>query len=75
MDSKLIAWNSVFIFPDKYHSASYLRQSILLSPFETPEFWHLFNGYLKNVAGKKRIESSFSAVQVPEGISQVGFAY
>ena len=42
----------------------------MLSPYETPEFRHIFNE-LKNVGGKKRVESSYSPVQVPEGVSQV----
>ncbi|KAH8119429.1 digestive organ expansion factor [Phellopilus nigrolimitatus] len=50
--------------------ASYLRQTIMLSPYETPDFRHLFNSVLKNVGGKKRIEGPYSPVQVPEGVSQ-----
>ncbi|KAI5123895.1 hypothetical protein M0805_005711 [Coniferiporia weirii] len=50
--------------------AAYLRQTIMLSPYETPEFRHLFNATLKNVGGKKRIEGPYSPVQVPEGVSQ-----
>ena len=44
----------------------------MLSPYETPEFRSLFNSQLKNVSGKKRIESIYKPVQVPEGIVQVG---
>ncbi|KZP19811.1 digestive organ expansion factor [Athelia psychrophila] len=51
------------------HSA-YLRQSILLSAFETPDTRALFNGSLTNVAGKLRIEKRWNAVPVPEGIDQ-----
>ncbi|KAF6763471.1 digestive organ expansion factor [Ephemerocybe angulata] len=36
--------------------SQYLRQSILLSSFETPEMRSLFNGSLKNVAGKVKID-------------------
>ncbi|KAJ6625812.1 digestive organ expansion factor [Mycena sp. CBHHK59/15] len=50
--------------------AEYLRQSILLSAFETPETRSLFNTNLKNVAGKIRVERRWSPVQVPEGIDQ-----
>ncbi|EJD03205.1 digestive organ expansion factor [Fomitiporia mediterranea MF3/22] len=49
--------------------ACYLRQTIMLSPFETPEFRHVFND-LKNVGGKKKVEGPYAPVQVPEGISQ-----
>ncbi|KAL5484956.1 UTP25 [Sanghuangporus weigelae] len=48
----------------------YLRQTIMLSPYDAPEFRHIFNDNLKNVAGKKRVESPYNPVQVPEGISQ-----
>jgi hypothetical protein len=52
-------------------SASHLRQSILLSSYETPEIRSLFNKKLKNVAGKIRTEAVWAPVQVPEGIQQV----
>ncbi|KAG2051932.1 digestive organ expansion factor [Suillus hirtellus] len=52
------------------HSA-YLRQSILLSPFEMPELRALFNTTLKNAAGKVRIEKVWPAIQVPESIDQM----
>ncbi|KAL5528189.1 UTP25 [Sanghuangporus sanghuang] len=48
----------------------YLRQTIMLSPYDAPEFRHIFNDNLKNIAGKKRVESPYNPVQVPEGISQ-----
>jgi len=48
--------------------SAYLRQSILLSPFETPETRSLYNASLKNVAGKVRVEKLWPALQVPEGI-------
>ena len=43
----------------------------MLSPYDTPDFRSLFNSRLKNAAGKKRIESNYSPVQVPEGVAQV----
>jgi len=52
-------------------SASHLRQSILLSSYETPETRSLFNKELRNVAGKIRTQAVWSPVQVPEGIQQV----
>jgi len=51
------------------HSA-YLRQSILLSAFETPETRALFNTHLHNVAGKLRTEKRWGAVHVPDGLDQ-----
>ncbi|KAL6300475.1 digestive organ expansion factor [Sparassis latifolia] len=50
--------------------ASYLRQSILLTAYETPETRALFNHSLKNVAGKVRTERRWAPVEVPEGIDQ-----
>ncbi|EMD37680.1 hypothetical protein CERSUDRAFT_105606 [Gelatoporia subvermispora B] len=50
--------------------AAYLRQSILLSAYETPEMRSLFNHSLKNVAGKFRTERRWLPVEVPEGIQQ-----
>jgi hypothetical protein len=52
-------------------SSAYLRQSIFLSPFETPELRALFNTTLKNTAGKVRVEKMWPAIQVPESIDQV----
>jgi len=52
-------------------SSAYLRQSILLSAFETPETRALFNTNLHNVAGKTRTEKKWNAVKVPEGLDQV----
>ena len=54
-----------------FSSAPYLRQSILLSPYETPEMRSLFNRNLKNVAGKLKTERRWKAVVVPEGVVQV----
>ncbi|KIJ18605.1 hypothetical protein PAXINDRAFT_110079 [Paxillus involutus ATCC 200175] len=56
------------------HSA-YLRQSILMSPFEIPESRSLFNASLKNVAGKVRVEKTWPALQVPEGVDQTFLAF
>ncbi|KZT43456.1 DUF1253-domain-containing protein [Sistotremastrum suecicum HHB10207 ss-3] len=50
--------------------ASYLRQSILLSPYETPEMKALFNRQFSNVAGKLRLRKSWPPVKVPEGVQQ-----
>ncbi|PAV18929.1 digestive organ expansion factor [Pyrrhoderma noxium] len=50
--------------------AAYLRQTIMLSPFDTPEFRHLFNSELINASGKGRLEGTYEPVQVPEGIAQ-----
>ncbi|OAX39772.1 DUF1253-domain-containing protein [Rhizopogon vinicolor AM-OR11-026] len=50
--------------------SSYLRQSILLSPFEMPEARALFNNTLKNTAGKVRVEKIWPAIQVPDSIDQ-----
>jgi hypothetical protein len=52
-------------------SAAYLRQTVMLSPYETPEIRQLYNKSLKNVAGKMRTEHTWSPLAVPEGIDQV----
>lgn len=52
-------------------SAAYLRQTVLLTSLETPETRALFNGSLKNVAGKVRTTKKWSPVEVPAGIAQV----
>ena len=52
-------------------SASYLRQSVLLTAYETPETRSLYNGSLKNVAGKLRTEKRYHPIEVPAGIDQV----
>ncbi|KAG1752785.1 DUF1253-domain-containing protein [Suillus lakei] len=51
--------------------SAYLRQSIFLSPFETPELRALFNTTLKNTAGKVRVQKIWPAIQVPESIDQM----
>ena len=53
-------------------SAAYLRQSILLSAYETVETRSLYNSSLKNVAGKIRTERHWQPIVVPDGINQVG---
>ncbi|KAF8510559.1 digestive organ expansion factor [Hysterangium stoloniferum] len=50
--------------------SGYLRQSILFSPYETPEIRAVFNRNLKNVAGKVKTERRWKAVDVPEGVEQ-----
>ncbi|KAJ3510271.1 hypothetical protein NLJ89_g4777 [Agrocybe chaxingu] len=50
--------------------ASYLRQSILLSAYETPETRALYNTSLKNVVGKIRTEKRWQPIEVPAGIDQ-----
>ena len=52
-------------------SASYLRQTILLSPFEVSESRALFNHNLQNVAGKIRSHRKWRPLKVPEGVEQV----
>ncbi|TFL04542.1 digestive organ expansion factor [Pterulicium gracile] len=51
------------------HSA-YLRQSIFLTAYETPEIRSLYNTKLKNVAGKARSDIRSGPVDVPQGIKQ-----
>jgi U3 small nucleolar RNA-associated protein 25 len=49
------------------NSAAYLRQSILLTAYETPETRSLYNS-LRNVSGKMRTERTWPALHVPEGL-------
>ncbi|KIP06809.1 hypothetical protein PHLGIDRAFT_72178 [Phlebiopsis gigantea 11061_1 CR5-6] len=51
------------------HSA-FLRQSILLSAYETPETRALFNNSLLNVAGKIRTDRRWQPVPAPDGVDQ-----
>ncbi|KAI0049972.1 DUF1253-domain-containing protein [Auriscalpium vulgare] len=53
---------------EKY--AAYLRQSILLTAYETPETRSLFNTSLKNVAGKLSTKRQWPPVQVPDELEQ-----
>ncbi|KAF8196605.1 digestive organ expansion factor [Pholiota molesta] len=50
--------------------AAFLRQSILLSAYETAETRALYNNSLKNVAGKIRTEKTWQPIEVPAGIDQ-----
>ncbi|TBU33717.1 digestive organ expansion factor [Dichomitus squalens] len=50
--------------------AGYLRQTVLLSAYETPETRALFNHSTQNVAGKIRTERRWTPIEVPEGIDQ-----
>ncbi|KAI0645784.1 digestive organ expansion factor [Trametes meyenii] len=50
--------------------SAYLRQTVLLSAYETPETRALYNHSLKNVAGRIRTERRWLPVEVPEGIDQ-----
>ncbi|KIK69128.1 hypothetical protein GYMLUDRAFT_637166 [Collybiopsis luxurians FD-317 M1] len=50
--------------------SEYLRQSILISAYETPETRQLFNTRLRNVAGKIRTDKRWPPLDVPEGIDQ-----
>ena len=52
-------------------SATYLRQTVLLSSYETPEIRSLFNHSLKNLEGRVRTIRRWAPVQVPEGLDQV----
>lgn len=50
--------------------AAYLRQTVLLSSYETPEIRSLFNQSLKNLEGRVRTIRRWAPVQVPEGLDQ-----
>ncbi|KAF9010780.1 digestive organ expansion factor [Cyathus striatus] len=50
--------------------AAYLRQSITISSYETPETRALYNALLKNVAGKVRTEKRWMPIEVPDGVNQ-----
>ena len=52
-------------------SGAFLRQTVLLAAYETPETRALFNKSLKNVAGKIRSEHFWPPLQVPEGVEPV----
>lgn len=49
--------------------AAYIRQSIALTAYETPETRSLFNSFT-NVAGKIRTEKAYAPIPVPEGVDQ-----
>jgi len=44
---------------------------VLFTSLETPETRALFNGSLKNVAGRLRTEKKWGPIEVPAGIEQV----
>ncbi|KAG9219821.1 hypothetical protein CCMSSC00406_0009377 [Pleurotus cornucopiae] len=50
--------------------AAYLRQTVLMSAFETPETRSLYNSSLKNVSGRLRVETRYSPIAIPDGIDQ-----
>ncbi|KAH8977772.1 digestive organ expansion factor [Lactarius hatsudake] len=50
--------------------AVYIRQTIMLSAYETPEIRSLYNQSLKNLAGKVRAFRRWAPVQVPDGLDQ-----
>jgi hypothetical protein len=52
-------------------SAAYLRQTVLLSAYETPEIRSTYNQSLKNLGGRVRTFRRWSPVHVPEGLDQV----
>ncbi|XP_006455126.1 hypothetical protein AGABI2DRAFT_209438 [Agaricus bisporus var. bisporus H97] len=60
--SRIKSW-----FLDGY--ASYLRQTIALTAYETPETRALYNS-LTNISGKIRTEKIYPPAPVPEGINQ-----
>lgn len=53
--------------------SKFLRQTILLSAYETPEMRSLFNKSLINIAGKVRTEGKYEGelVKVKRGVKQV----
>ncbi|KAI6032985.1 DUF1253-domain-containing protein [Pisolithus orientalis] len=51
--------------------SAYLRQSILLSPFETPEMRALYHRKLKNIAGKIRVEKVWPVLEVPGSLDPI----
>jgi hypothetical protein len=57
--------------PNTFCSAAFLRQTVLLSAYETPEIRGLYNESLRNLAGKMRTLRRWAPVQVPEGLDQV----
>lgn len=51
--------------------ARHLRQTILLSSYETPQIRAFFTNELRNLAGKIRFETRYDGVKIPEGMKQV----
>ena len=52
-------------------SAAYLRQTVLLAAYETPDIRTIYNQSLKNLEGRVRTFCHRAPVQVPEGLDQV----
>lgn len=54
-------------------SAANLRQSVVLSAYDTPEIRAMFSKQLSNVAGKARTEAQAPGVltHIPRGVRQV----
>ncbi|KAL4265866.1 U3 small nucleolar RNA-associated protein 25 [Pleurotus pulmonarius] len=50
--------------------AAFLRQTVLMSAFETPETRSLYNTSLKNVSGRLRVETRYLPIAIPDGIDQ-----
>ncbi|KAI0302707.1 digestive organ expansion factor [Russula brevipes] len=50
--------------------AAYLRQTVLLSAYETADIRSLYNQSLKNLEGRVRTFRRWAPVQVPEGLDQ-----
>ncbi|KAH9046041.1 digestive organ expansion factor [Lactarius hengduanensis] len=50
--------------------AVYIRQTVMLSAYETPEIRSLYTQSLKNLAGKVRAFRRWAPVQVPDGLDQ-----
>ncbi|KAG2016434.1 digestive organ expansion factor [Coprinopsis cinerea AmutBmut pab1-1] len=54
--------------------AAYLRQTVLISAFETSEIRALYNNDLKNVAGKLRTDKRWTPIHIPAGLDN-SFSY
>ncbi|KAH9160423.1 hypothetical protein EDB89DRAFT_2166712 [Lactarius sanguifluus] len=48
--------------------AVYIRQTVMLSAYETPEIRSLFNQSLKNLAGKSAVQSANTVIFVPSSL-------
>jgi hypothetical protein len=58
-------------YPENFlHRAAYLRQTIMLSQYDTPEGRAFFKS-LKNIDGKIRSTTRWDPLQVPADIEQV----
>ncbi len=69
---RTVSWGNFIVISPLMSScsAAYLRQSILLSAYETPEMRSLYIN-LKNVAGKIRTIKLYKPIEVPAGLAQV----